>query len=184
MGDPLTAKMETVLRELTWLAAGGTLSYNSTGAGGVPSSREPRWEDNPAEYWRDQWEKAVGTPCKLAVYEQAKAQLNAMKRRPITNHEPETGEEFEARILREGRGWSPNDCAVHFRTTPTFIHRLRVRHGVRVADGTPEAPVVMPLPKNDRAARAKLLRAEGRTMRQIAMLLKCDPMTVHRDLAA
>src|SRR5215469_16385754 len=133
----LDAKMRAVLREFTWLAAGGTLSYNSTGAGGVPSSREPKWEDNPAEYWRDQWEKAVGTPRKLAVYEQAKAQLNAMKRRPITNHEPETGEEFEARVLREGRGWSVNDCAVHFRTTPTFVHRLRVRHGVRVADGTP-----------------------------------------------
>lgn len=185
-------EMHDVLIALEMLASGAVTNFDATGAGGVADSKPPAGVrfDGSSElplhaYWHAKYERAVGHYQREQVYNAARAELDAFKKRPKITIVMETEEELEGRIVKEGQGWTVEQVAIHCRCTTTFARRARLRAGVSVTTGTAPASLKVPLQRSERAAKARKMRNEdGMTIRQIAMFLKCDPMTVHRDLAA
>lgn len=198
-------EMRQVLASMELLATGGVTNYAPTGAGGIPDSRPPsgvRFDGVSAMplhlYWRKRYEIAVErdqeatireggeiTKARQVVLSKAQDQLAVFKKRPKVTIQLETEAELEARIVKEGRGESVERIAQHCRCTPTFVRKARLKAGVSSTTGKLPESLNGPLPKDERAEQARKMRhQEGMSIRQIAMFLKCDPMTVHRDLAA
>lgn len=188
----LTEEMQAVLFEMKWLLPWGKVtSYSPTGGGGVPDSRPPaavrvKGDPEPHVFWAEKWDRAVSTYRKEKVLEAAREELETWRKRPKVDVAGETLEELEARIIEKGRGWSIAEVtqSSEFNVTPTFVRRARSKAGVSVTTGKLPASLMVKPPRDQRAEKAREMRREGMSMRQIGMLLECDPMTVHRDLAA
>lgn len=88
-------------------------------------------------------------------------------------------------IVEEGEGWPPEDVGRRFRLAPAFVRRLRVRAERDPDTGRPIDEGAATEAQKDMAARderCRQLASEGKTQRQIAMLLRLHRTQVRRAL--
>lgn len=139
---------------------------------GVDTPPLPAGEpDPPLDHWLALWLDASPSERKLIVIA-ARSELAAWKRRPDPAPEGETGEQMIARLIREGEGWDVADVALAFRTSPRLVRRWRIEHDRNPDTGRIEGSL----------ADAQQLLAEGKTLRQVAMLTGIPKSTLHRAL--
>ena len=185
----LERDMQQVLFEMRWLLPwGGTTRYDSDSGHAAAGSRIPAGvrldggsEEMPHERWRRKWDTAFSLTRKETVYREACAELEQWRKRPpVVTHE-ETITELEARMIREGDGWSVQDVANHFHCTPTFVRRVRLLATVDMTSG--HARIIKPAPSDmDEALRARELTDRGLSERQIRMILGCGGSKLRRLL--
>lgn len=180
-------EMTEVLLAMEMLAGGSITNYSPTGAGGVADSTPPagvRFDgssDLPMHaYWRARYERAVGNYQREQVYNAARAELEAFRKRPKITVIMETEEELEARIVKEGQGWTVEQVAIHCRCTTTFARKARLKAGVSVTTGN--APKEVVLGAFDQREHAREMAENGATERQIEFVTKLPKTTVRRIL--
>lgn len=180
-------EMAEILLAMEMLAGGSITNYSPTGAGGVADSKPPagvRFDstsDLPMHaYWRAKYERAVGNYRREQVYRAARAELEAFRKRPKITVIMETEEELEARIVKEGQGWTVEQVAIHCRCTTTFARKARLKGGVSVTTGN--APASVRIETDDQRERARKLGEDGMTERQIVMLTGLPKSTIRRVL--
>ena len=83
----------------------------------------------------------------------------------------ETEAELEARVVREGEGWTVEQVAQHCRCTPTFARKARLKAGRSVTTGKAPRETVID-PDDDLRSRALKLKREGISGRGIRLILK------------
>lgn len=170
----LPADCLQVLAELEMLSHGGTTNYAPSGAA-FDASAPPGERGPPHIYWRDEMEAASPERCERLL-EQAREELKAWRKRATPPPRIETEHELEARVIREGRGWTVEQIAFHCRCTERFVRRARQRAGVNPVTGE---GIVLP-DEMDRREKAIKLADKGMTERQIAMITGLSKSTIRR----
>lgn len=181
--DELESKMRRVLFEMRWLLPwGATACYDSKGGHAPPGSQPPASIDGelPHEEWLRKWNAAILTREKQRVYDGALEELEGWRHRPVVEAHEETAVEFEARLVRDGDGWSIQDVANHFNCTPTMVRRVRLKAGVNLTSGEPA--ITPALHSTDEGVRARALMDQGLSEKQVRMLLKCGGSKLQRLL--
>lgn len=180
-------EMAEVLLAMEMLAGGSITNYSPTGTGGVADSKPPagvrfdgRSELPLHAYWRARYEQAVGNYQREQVYKAAQAELDAFRKRPKITISMETEEELEARIVREGQGWTVEQVAIHCRCTTTFARKARLKAGVSITTGN--APSEIAIDSLDQREHAREMAENGATERQIEFVTKLPKTTVRRIL--
>ena len=180
----LDQQIRSILAQMEMLAHGTITNYSPTGGGGVPDSKPPTGDGKPPhEHWRKRWERAVYddleeehreattiTRHRQRVIEKAQADLDGYRKRAEGKIIGETEGELEARIVREGEGWTVEQVAQHCRCTPTFARKARLKAGRSVVTG--KAPKDMAIDRDDDLrSRALKLKREGVSGRGIRLIL-------------
>jgi hypothetical protein len=175
------SEFRQVLAEMeVWLQFGSTMNLEPTRRGGDVSSGRPPGDDRaPHVVWRERWERAS-----VLEYEKllgkARGELAGLLKQKRIVVVAETQPELEARMIHEGRGWSPKDVAQHFKCTPTFVRRVRLTAGVNAATGEPLA--VVAAGTIEEGEKARELARDGHSEKQIRMILNCGGSKVRRLL--
>jgi hypothetical protein len=191
----LVQQIRSILANMELLAHGSTANWSPTGRShGGSYGRPPGDEHPPHEHWAKRWEKAVYddleeeyreatmiTRHRKRVIEKAQADLDSYRKRAEGRVVGESEESLEARVVREGTGWTIEEVAQHCRCTPTFVRRARRKAGIDEQHG--KGIIVEMVTRDERAEKARAMRARGLPLRAIAMHLGCDVATIHRDLA-
>ena len=190
----LAREMRSILARMEMLAHGGVTNYQPTGAGSGADTKPPTGESRPPhEHWRRRWDLAVErdeetelresapiTTQRRRVIEKARSDLDSYLKRTEGLVVGETEQELEARIVREGEGWSVEQVAQHCRCTVTFARKARLKGGVSVATG--KRPDGLKIDSSDQAERARGYAENGYTERGIAMLTGLSKSTIRRVL--
>ena len=92
---------------------------------------------------------------------------------------PESMADLEVRVIRDGEGWTVEETAIHFRCTPTFVRRARLKAGANAKTGArgKDAPAL-----ETSHEHCERLDEEGMSERQIALATKLSKSTVRRLL--
>jgi hypothetical protein len=98
---------------------------------GRPSSRTPNGEGtHPAEHWARELEKTNEERELERVVRGLRAELDAVRRRPVPDAiHVETAADMAALVVERGEGFSPREISVAVRATPSFVRRSRVAAG-------------------------------------------------------
>lgn len=139
---------------------------------------------------------AVTDARRLAVLEETTDELEHLRgygqsREP--RPEGETAEQFAARIVNDGAGWSVRDAAVHFRCGEQHVRRVRKAAGREPENGEATAPRVGrpraggrfadgPAAEARRVNLIDLVERRGYTIAAAARLLGVSRSTAERDL--
>jgi hypothetical protein len=136
--------------------------------------------DHGAGHYADRYDACASDHGRARVLQEARAELEHLRKRRAPVAVGETADQLAARIVNDGAGWSLDDIAHHFRCTKTFAVRARRAAGLDTEFGQPPAPVA---DVTERRARVRHMRhVEGRSVVQIALVLGVHRNTVHRDL--
>jgi hypothetical protein len=192
----LEQQMRSILAQLEMLPHGSTANWSSTGRSRGGSYGRPPGDECPShEYWRMRWERAVWddleeeqreaaivvTRHRRDVISKAQKDLNSYRKRAEGQVIGETEAELEARVVREGDGWTVEQTAQHCRCTPTFVRKARLKAGRSVVTGKAPRDTVIEEP-TDQHERARALAEDGHTERQIAWLTGLPKTTLRRIL--
>lgn len=179
----LSLEIRQVLAELELLSHGSTQSFAAApGAGSDKSYGRPPGDEHPPHlHWREQWERASDEDRRSEVLRLARSDLAAhrkgdMSRVAVT---VESREELEKRVVREGKGWTAKETALHCRVTPTFVRKARLKAATDAAVEAREEPAPVAADKRERCLH---LAVTGHTERGIAMLTGLPKSTVRRLL--
>lgn len=199
----LYRQFRQILAELELLSNVSAASYESNGHS-IPHSTPPPGvrldggsRQPPHEYWRERWGRAVRDDeewtierelvnCeeivkhRKSVIKEAQADLDSYRKRTEGAVVGETERDLEARIVREGEGWSVEQVAQHCRCTVTFARKARLKAGVSTQTG--KAPDGVSIDMEDQRQKAREYAENGYTERQIAMLTKLSKSSVRRAL--
>jgi DNA-directed RNA polymerase specialized sigma24 family protein len=177
----LPLEMRQVLAELELLSHGSTQSFAAApGAGSDKSYGRPPGDEHPPHlHWRNQWKRASDEDRRSEVLRHAKADLAAHRKGDMSRVQVmvESRDELEKRVVREGKGWSVQETALHCRVTPTFVRKARLRAAADAAVDAQDELATVPVDKRERCLH---LAAGGHTERGIAMLTKLPKSTVRR----
>ena len=190
----LDRQMRQILARMELLPHGSITNYSPTGVGGSADTKPPTGELRPPhEHWKRRWLLAVErdeeteqreattiTTHRSDVIEKAQADLDSYLKRTEGLVVGETEEQLEARIVREGDGWSVGEVAQHCRCTPTFIRKARLKAGVSIETG--KQPDGLRADSVDQIAHARELARNGLTERQIAFFTGASKSTIRRVL--
>lgn len=190
----LDRQMRSILAQLEMVAHGTVTNYSPTGTGNGADTKPPTGELRPPhEHWKRRWDLAVErdeeTELRGAttiikhrkdVIEKAQADLDSYRKRTEGVVVGETEQELEARVVREGEGWSVEQVAQHCRCTVTFARKARLKAGVSVETG--KRPDGFSIDSPDQVERVRQYAANGYTERQMAMLTKLSKSTIRRVL--
>lgn len=189
--NPVETQMRQVLLELSMTAGGRTTSYNSRGTSGAPD-----WAlvddkgrarlghgDAPALTFAELWDAAADDDARADVLKAARAELDNIRRRVApTVVAPETREQLEERIVREGAGWDAQDVAVALRTSVSLVRAARRAAGLDAQTGRPQLDG-RALTREERNAEALRLAGLGRSAFQIATALGVPRSSIRYVLA-
>jgi hypothetical protein len=182
--DP-SRQMRSILARMELLPHGTIMNYSPTGGGGSADTKPPTGELRPPhEHWAKRWEQAVYddleeehreattiTRHRRRVIEKAQADLDGYRKRAEGEIVGETESELEARVVREGDGWTAEQTAQHCRCTPTFVRKARLKAGRSVVTGEAPRDTVIDH-DDDLRSRALKLKREGVSGRGIRLILK------------
>ncbi len=169
---------QLLLQMECWCSYGTTMNFSSS-RGGDSSSDRPAGESWPLHLeWASRWNKATS---KGIVLIQAREAFERRQKQLRIEVVPETQAELEARIIKDGEGWSVRDIAQSCRCTEKMVRKARERANVSADTGK---PIVKRKPEApERLSEALAMRKRGLTLKQIGAILHCDAATVQRDLA-
>lgn len=175
---PLSREMRQVLAELELCSSAPTQNYAPTGRSSDSSSGRPPGDSQaPHLYWRERWLHAEDEDECSMILKGARSELASLRKQSRVVAATETAEQFQSRVAEKAKSWPIKDVARHFGVTPTFVRRALAKAQAREA-------TERDLPVLDRQRRARELRAQHLTLRQIALHLGVNVATIHRDLAA
>lgn len=176
------AEVRQVLAELELLSHGTVTNYSSTGGGSGPDTKDPTGESHPPHLrWRSEWEHATDDAHREYVLQAARADLRSYRKRDLTlaSAPVESEVELEARIVREGKGWTVAETARHCLCTPTLVRRARLKAGVNAHTGVPPEGTELP---DDPAQKVRELDENGMSERQIEMVTGIPKTRIRRLL--
>jgi hypothetical protein len=117
----LEREMRQVLAELALLLNGKTQTFYATGGKSENPDPRPQGESKPPhEYWAQRWAACPDHGTVLA----AREALNAWKRRVVTSEGDGTNE--NQWLLEDGEGYTADEVARRFNTTPSRVRSLRL----------------------------------------------------------
>jgi hypothetical protein len=148
---------------------GATLRYERARPSADPSPFPMGDGHPPIEYWWGRYCRAGSDAERDRVEELANEALCAWRRRPDPPPEGETVEQWVDRIIKEGEGWSAADVALAERCTPRMVRRWRMERERNPETGRVEGSL----------QHARELRAQGLTLRQVAMMTGIPKSTLH-----
>lgn len=180
--------MALILFKLELLSFGATQSFNKSGGGSSDPTdrmvtavlRLREVSERPLHlHYRDLYNRQHSDIGRKAVYEEAEsAWSTAVKREAAPTDE--NAMSFEDVVLEDGKGWSAEDVAQHFRIDPAFVRRIRERHKRSMESGLP----LIAVSETDPAKRAVELLAKGYSTRQVATELGTNQSQVMRWIRA
>ena len=166
-----------LLVRMALLSYGGVSSAGFV-KGGEPSRIGPTGEGTPLhDEWGARFDAATDDDLPDLVV-QARAELDAWLRRPLTPDTTETLDELFARIVSDGFGVSATECAIAMRCTPTMVRRARLAAG-----RSPDTGYPLPEGDPDRMTWARALANAGLSLRQIEALTGIAKSTLNDRLA-
>ena len=163
---------------------GGTQNLNASGAKGKPTGgdRPGGWRayqapdgsefEPPHLAYRWAYEECTSNEEREGVCEAAEAALKALTEPRKVEAKGESLEQLQARVLKDGRGWSVKDAALGFRVTESFIRKTRAEHGRHIETGD---PIVAP--------SLAVMVEKGWPVRRVAEVMGWSVMTAHRRIA-
>lgn len=168
----LETEFRQVLADMeVWLQYGSTSSFEPVTSSGERTYGRPSGDGRPVHLlWRERWVSASVFE-RPGVLEDARVELAGLLKQKRVVVVPETVTELEARVVREGEGWSVADTARYCRCTETFVRRARSRASA--------ARVVV---LGDRRERVLELVAQGLSERQINMITGAARGTIRRAM--
>lgn len=184
MRHVLDRRIRLVLARLELLSYGAVASMDSSGGKGKPTGgdkpkgwRAYRDDDElevPHIRFRVEYERAVDNVAREGVCEAAEAALKALTEPRKAQAKGETLAQLQARILKDGQGWSVKDAALGFRVTETFVRKVRAEGLRRLDDGRP-------LPSSSMSL-AEMVE-KGWAVRRVAEVMGWSVMTAQRRMA-
>jgi hypothetical protein len=117
-----------VLLELELCSVTRARAYATPISGAHAESRPPTGGETPADFWRQRFESADDRELDGLV-RQARAELDAIRRRPLAQLHAESADDLRELVLERGEGFPAADVAVALRCTPTFVRRARLAAG-------------------------------------------------------
>jgi hypothetical protein len=174
---PYEREYRQVLAEMALLQYGKTQSFNGSGAKSENPDPRPSGEAHPMhEYWAERWtlESVTG---RGALLTDAREALRAWKVRvaPLETD----GSSEDDWIIRDGKGFPPDDVARSFKTTASRVRNLRKAKRLDTETGFPQGDVVALVSDEQ---RIRNLSSQGCTERQIAFQVGVSKSTVRRAL--
>jgi hypothetical protein len=169
--------MRRILARLELVSHGSVQAWNASGGhSGEPDDRivaliARGTERYPHELYREAYNLADTDKDRAMVLEQAAAELKSIIKRASAGNATLS---FDDLVIEDGQGYSVAMAAHHFNVSSAFIRRVRVRRGRDPEDGRQPVEVV------DRAARARELRAQGLSTREIALMVGTNLKQVWR----
>jgi hypothetical protein len=169
--------MRRILARLELVSHGSVQAWNASGGhSGEPDDRivaliARGTERYPHEHYREAYNLADTDKDRAMVLEQAAAELKSIIKRASAGNATLS---FDDLVIEDGQGYSVAMAAHHFNVSSAFIRRVRVRRGRDPEDGRQPVEVV------DRAARARELRAQGLSTREIALMVGTNLKQVWR----
>jgi hypothetical protein len=175
-------EVRQLLAELELLSHGSTTAWNPTGGGSAAEDAGiPHGESNPPHLrLRAQYLEQADDAGRERVVEEMRTTLRG-RRGPTADRGAVTGEtraEEDARILQSGEGFDVLDVARRFDCTSSRVRRLRLADGRDAERGHR----VDQQAGDDDAQRARRMKAQGMSERQIALALGRHRTTVTRWL--
>lgn len=195
---PPAFEMRDLLARLELVSAGTTASWGASGGGDSSGDPAPESGDpNPPHlHYRESYERAHhddlehehrdGGPTsrqRRRVIRAAAEELERLTGRGSALERPagESRDDLAQRIVSEGRGYTVDEAAVHFRCGPRDITKARIAGNRAIDNGDPLEPNT----EHDRAAaleRAVRMADDGMTVRQIAWTTGLPKSTVNDHL--
>lgn len=177
-------EMRGLLGRLEMLSHGSTQAWNKSGGqSGEPDDRmvatvAKRVEEAPHVFYRRVYEAASSDESRRSIFREAEGLLNEWTCRTA----PLIAESVPLAdlVITDGAGHPAEYVAQHFNLDPAFVRRLRVRRERDPENG--ELPVIIDRPRDERIVKAKEMRDRGLSLKQIAMHLGTNAMSVKRDL--
>jgi len=171
--EELQQEARDLLAQFSVIAEAPAADPGGGSGGGKPGSRDlsglmngpgaashSRWRAAFLQVWNDESELR-------REVDRARAELDGYRKGPPpSKRTEETEEEFFARIVRAGRGWSLRDCARAHRTSEGIVKQARIMAACTVEDGEPMEDAE-PAVDVDKLAEARRLRDLGVSYRAI-----------------
>jgi hypothetical protein len=182
--EDLDRTMRAVLLDLSMISHGTTQSFNAGGGGGGGGDQLQGCSGAEHLHWAAKYERAADDTERRSVVKGAETELARLRGRDVDRSRVvgETREEEDARIVHVGEGFTADEVATRFKTTPTRVRRARLAAGREVEHG--RKPGAAPAPASaltdEAAAReAARMKSQGMSERQIALVLARPKSTVH-----
>lgn len=172
--------MRQVLTELAMLMHGKTQSWNSTGGKDVDRDPRPNGDSYPiAEAYAHRYALARNEVSRRIILSEAREELRQWRGHGTKRHDGESRVQEEARMVREGKGWTVEAVAQAFNCTPTRVRRACLEHGVLI-DYLGILGERVDEDATARAERAARMNADGIKQEEIALQLGVSQATVSR----
>jgi hypothetical protein len=166
---PLGRQMRSVLAQLELTSNGTTASPDAMHGG--ESLRLPQSGDSnpPHVEFRERWNATVDDTQREELIAEARedlARLTGHGSASLPRPEGETVPERNARMIREGAGWSPEQVSLVFHMSVTEIRKARAAAGCLMDTGYPIPNHVQPESRKRQSAGLVALLAEADRIRQ------------------
>jgi hypothetical protein len=173
------AQARPVLARLELVQHGGTMNLSPTkGSHNADSALVPQGEANPPHLvHRERILEAPTPEAANAALDDARDELRHATRRTLVVVREETLADLKARIIDEGAGWTPREVSIAMRCTERLVRVARTE-----ANRHPETGYGLPPEGVDVWAWARELRAQGLSLRQVALVTGLARSTLHDRL--
>jgi hypothetical protein len=178
----LDRQMKRVLLDLAMLSAVQAKKMSTDGCHEMPDSRPPPGMVDLAHIWRCRYERAEDHEARERVIAQAQADVDDHKKRtaPIV---AEIHDDLETLVIEDGIGFSPEECALAFCTTPRLVRNLRAKHDRDPLTGEPTGGNRSLTIPERRKEVARMVKA-GVGVRAMAQILGVSVFTISQDRKA
>lgn len=162
--------MKAILLRLELVSHGATQAWNPSGGhSGEPDDRTVslvlQHENPPHVRWRIIYDRQYTDAGREAVIKDAGRELESWTRRTAPQIDSKSLVDL---ILEDGEGWEPKVVAQRYGVDVAFVRRKRMHAGRGTEDGKKLLPDTEP---EDRQGKARELRRNGLSTRQIALIL-------------
>lgn len=174
----LPSAVRQILAELELISHGSTQSWNSAGGHGESTAVLPYGESNPPHvYLRELYVAQTTDPGRARVVTRITLALREARGQIDRSHVVgETREHEDARMIKQGEGFTPEEVANRFNCTPSRVRRARLAAGRSQDTGK---AIHTATDADDGRIEALRMKDQGMSVRQIAMVLSQPKSTVY-----
>jgi hypothetical protein len=175
--DHIDHEWRTTHLQLLLLSHGGVTNWAPTTSGTRDRDPRPTGDSNPiADHYAWMYANAAGDVSRQRVIHEAREELARWRGHGITRAPGETQAAKDARMVREGEGWTVDEVARHFQCTGTHVRQVCRQHEVEID----YRGVLCRSGAVSRASMAASLRDAGSSQQEIAAALGVHQSQVSR----
>lgn len=177
MSPHIPTNVRLLLSQLELLSHGSTASWNPAGGHTEPAALPFGENDPPHLRLRARYLAADSDEARTRAVNMMNKTLREFRGTGVDRSKVvgETREQEDARIVREGNGFTADEVALRFNCTPTRVRRVRLAAGRDDVGREPARPDATDVP----AVEAVRMRSNGMTIRQIAFALSVPKSTIN-----